>query len=158
MPIAAQHDTRPRDENEPATLVYLIGRLEHGIRRELQRRLAPHQLSVAELTALSGLQRRPGLSTAQLARGSLVTPQAMNLIIAGLEQRGLVERRVDPSHRRALPTQLTPAGHRRLRQVDRIVEAVQTELLQDVPEAEREVLVRALTAAMRRLSLPNTTP
>lgn len=155
---STQDDIRPTGENQPPTVVYLVGRLNHGIRRELQRRLATHNLSLPELTALSGLQRRPGLSTAQLARGSLVTPQAMNAIIAELEARDLVERRVDPSHRRILQARLTPAGRGLLRRVDPIVETLQTELLQDVPEAEREAVVRGLTAVMRRLSMIETTP
>jgi DNA-binding MarR family transcriptional regulator len=150
---STQDDTRPTGENQPPTLVYLVGRLNHGIRRELQRRLATHNLSLPELTALSGLQRRPGLSTAQLARRSLVTPQAMNTIIAELETRGLVQRRVDPSHRRILEARLTPTGRDLLRRVDPIVEALQTELLQDVPKAERDAVVRALTAVMRRLPM-----
>lgn len=140
-------------ENHAATLVYLVGRLSHGIRRELQRRLASHKLSVPELTALSGLQHRPGHSTAQLARRSLVTPQAMSITIAELERRGLVQRRVDPSHRRILQVRLTPAGRRLLRLIAPVVEALQTELLQDVPEAERDGVIRGLTAVMRRLSM-----
>lgn len=155
---STQDDTRATGENQPPTLVYLVGRLNHGIRRELQRRLATHELSLPELTALSGLQRRPGLSTAQLARRSLVTPQAMNIIIAELETRGLVQRRVDPSHRRILEARLTPAGHGLLRRVDPIVEALQTELLQDVPKAERDAVVRGLTAVMRRLVMIEAMP
>jgi DNA-binding MarR family transcriptional regulator len=143
----------PTGESQPPTLVYLVGRLNHGIRRELQRRLATHNLSLPELTALSGLQRRPGLSTARLARRSLVTPQAMNIIIAELETRGLVQRRVDPSHRRILEARLTPAGRGLLRRVDPIVEALETELLQDVPKAERDAVMRGLTAAMRRVPM-----
>ena len=145
-------------ENHAPTLVHLVGRLNHGIRPELQRRLARHKLSLPELTALSELQHRPGLSTAQLARRSLVTPQAMSITIAELERRGLVQRRADPSHRRILQARLTPAGHRQLRRIDPIVAALQTELLQDVPEAERDAVVSGLTAVMRRLSTIETTP
>jgi DNA-binding MarR family transcriptional regulator len=136
----------------PPTLVYLVGRVDRGIRRELQRRLVNHELSIPELTTLSVLQRRPGLSNAQLARRALITPQSMNDVVAGLEQRGLVERRVDPSHNRILQTRLTPAGRGMLRRVTPIVEALQADLLQDVPDEDREVVIQGLVAAMRRLS------
>lgn len=139
-------------DEAPPTLVYLVGRLNQGVRRELQRRLAPHELSVPELTALSVLQRRPGLSNAQLARRSLITPQSMNDVVTALERRGLVERSLDPSHSRILQTRLTRAGHGMLRRVTPIVDALQEELLQDVPEPDREVVVRGMAAAMRRLS------
>jgi DNA-binding MarR family transcriptional regulator len=138
--------------------VYLIGPLNHGVRRELRRRLAPHELSFAELTALSGLARRPGLSAAQLARGSLVTSQAMQGIIAHLELRGLVRRQADLAHRRILHTWLTPAGRDMLRRVTPIVEALQAELLRDVPELDRNAMLHALTAALRRLSMVEGSP
>jgi DNA-binding MarR family transcriptional regulator len=138
------------------TFVYLVGRIDHGVRRELHERLALHELSVPELTALSVLQREPGLSNAQLARRSLVSPQAMSYIISELERRGLIERQIDPSHRRILRTRLTAAGQGKWRMVSSIVEALQTELLQDVSEADREIVLCALTAAMTRLSRVQT--
>ncbi len=147
-----QRDASSDGERWPPTLVYLVGRINQGVRRELQRRLAKHELSVPDLTVLSVLQRRPGLSNAQLARRSLITPQAMNDVVARLERRELVERRVDPSHRGILLTRLTPAGHGMLRRVRPIVDGLQEELLQDVPAAEREVVVRGLASVVGRLS------
>jgi DNA-binding MarR family transcriptional regulator len=141
-------------QDELPTFVYLIGRVNQGVRRELQRRLAPHELSVAELTALSVLQHRPGLSNAQLARRSLITPQSMNDVVATLEQRGLVERRVDPSHGRILRTRLTRAGRRMLGRTDPIIEGLQAELLQDIPARDRDTVLRGLICATRRLSGP----
>jgi hypothetical protein len=43
------------------------------------------------------------------------------------------------------PQRSSPAGHGPLRRVDPSVEALQIELLQDVPEAERDAVVRGLT-------------
>lgn len=132
--------------------MYLVGRVNQGVRRELQRRLSSHELSIPEFTVLSVLRRRPGLSNAQLARRSLMTPQSMNVVVAELERRDFVERRVDPAHHRILQTRLTPKGSGMLRRVAPIAAALQDELLQDVPEQEREIVVRGLAAAMRRLS------
>jgi DNA-binding MarR family transcriptional regulator len=141
-----------------STFVYLVGRVDQGVRRELQRRLAPHEISLPELTALSVLHGQPDLSTAQIARRSLVSPQAMSYIISELERRSLVERQIDPSHRRILRTRLTAAGRGKWNTVNPIVEAFQAELLQDVSETEREVVLRGLTAAMKRLSRVETLP
>jgi DNA-binding MarR family transcriptional regulator len=85
---------------EEASLIYIVGRVNQGVRREMRARLAPLNLSVQEYTALSVLRARPGLSNAQLARRSLVTPQSMIEILAKLERRGLVKRAVDPEHAR----------------------------------------------------------
>jgi DNA-binding MarR family transcriptional regulator len=141
----------PLDE-DPPSLVYMIGRINQGIRRELQQRLVRWELSVPELTVLSVLQRRPGLSNAQLARRSMITPQSMNEIVAGLEQRGLVARRADPAHGGILQTRLTPAGRGLLRRVQPTVDELQDKLLAEVPSAEREIVIRGFAAAMRALS------
>jgi DNA-binding MarR family transcriptional regulator len=134
------------------SLVYVIGRVDHGIRREMRRRLTDQRLSVQQYTALSVLRSRPGLSNAQLARRSLVTPQSMIEILSQLERRGLVRRDVDPSHGRILRTELTPAGHELLVAVDPAMASMQAQMLADVPEADRAILLAGMLSAMDRLS------
>jgi len=56
------------------TLVYVVGRVNQGVRRELRKALSPWRLTVPELTTLSVLRTRPGLSNAQLSRRALTTP------------------------------------------------------------------------------------
>ena len=134
------------------SLAYVIGRVDHGIRREMRRRLTDQALSVQQYTALSVLRSRPGLSNAQLARRSLVTPQSMIEILSQLERRGLVRRDVDPSHGRILRTELTPAGHELLVAVDPAMASMQAQMLADVPEADRAILLAGMLSAMDRLS------
>lgn len=136
----------------PASLVYVIGRVGQGVRRELGRRLEKWDLSVPEFTALSVLHRRPGLSNAQLARRSLITPQSMSQVVASLEERRLIRRRVDPHHGRILRAELTKLGRRRLAEADSIVDALQDELFAEVDAADREIVLRGLLACMGALS------
>lgn len=133
------------------SLVYVVGRVNQGVRRELRKALAPWELSVPELTALSVLRTRPGLSNAQLARRSLTTPQSMNEVIAALEARGLVARTVDPSHGRILRTRLTPEGEQLLQEVDPVVHALQDEMLSGVPPEHREIVLAGLVSCMQSL-------
>jgi DNA-binding MarR family transcriptional regulator len=137
----------PRD----VSLVYAVGRVNQGIRRELRRRLAEWNLSVPELTALSILVRRPGLSNAQLARRTMVTPQSMIEILAELESRGLVHRTVDPDHARILRAELTREGASVLRAAAPVIRDIQDEMLCDVPESERQIVLDAMLKAMERL-------
>ena len=65
----------------------------------MRTRLAEIGLSVQEYTAMSVLGARPGLSNAQLARRSLVTPQSMIEILGGSSPGELVVREVDPRPR-----------------------------------------------------------
>jgi DNA-binding MarR family transcriptional regulator len=138
-------------EPQPS-FIYVVGRVEHGIRREMRTRLAQCGLSVQEYTALSVLGARPGLSNAQLARRALVTPQSMIEILSRLERRELVAREADPRHARILRGNLTKRGRALLRDADRAVAGIQEQILADVPQRERPILVEGMRAVMNRLS------
>jgi DNA-binding MarR family transcriptional regulator len=133
------------------SLVYVIGRLNHGIRKEMRRDLAEWELSVPEFTALSILKRRSGLSNAQLARRTMVTPQSMIEILAGLESRGLVERTVDPNHGRILRSELTADGDRVVSAALLKINEIQEQLLDGVPDSQREHVLGVMLQAMQRL-------
>ena len=140
-------------DTDDASLLYITGRVNQGIRRAMQARLAPWKLSVQQYTALSVLQARPGLSNAQLARRALVTPQSMLEILSKLEERGLVQRAVDPDHALILRAELTASGHRLLAEADPAIHAIGDELFGDITPRERDIALRVMRAAMNRLSL-----
>jgi DNA-binding MarR family transcriptional regulator len=140
------------DEAGGRDLIYALGRVHQFVRREMQVRLAPWQLTVQEYTALSVLRARPGLSNAQLARRSLVTPQSMLEILARLERRGLLGREVDPGHGRILRATPTEAGLALLGHADPGVAAIQDEVLAGVPADQRQALQAGMRAAMGHLS------
>ena len=138
-------------EDEPS-FIYMVGRVNQGIRREMRGRLTECELTVAEYTTLSVLAARPELSNAQLARRALVTPQSMIEILAQLEERGLVQRRVDPDHGRILRATLTPKGHQVLAIATPEVAALNEELFAGVPANQRRAAQAAMRVAMENLS------
>ena len=137
--------------DEPS-LIYVVGRVNQGIEREMRARLTPRGLSVQEYTTLSVLRSRPGLSNAQLARRALVTPQSMLEILAKLQRGGFVRRDVDPDHGRILRAELTAEGQAVLAAADPAVRSIQERMLADVPARQREIVLRGMLAAMHRLS------
>jgi DNA-binding MarR family transcriptional regulator len=118
----------------------------------MRRRLEPIGLSVPEYTALSILAAVPGLSNAQLARRSLITPPAMLEVLASLERRGLVERHADPQHGRIRRAELTAEGTRTLTAGSREIDRLSDQLLATIPDDERDAVRRGLVAVMDRLS------
>jgi DNA-binding MarR family transcriptional regulator len=92
------------------TLSYLVGRLDRVVRSAIADVVREQALSVGQYTVLSVLGHRGELSNAQLARRSLVSPQAMNEVLLNLETRGFVERHGDPTHGRIRQTILTEMG------------------------------------------------
>lgn len=131
--------------------VYLVGRLDRLLRRRLADVLAPHRLTLAEYTALSVLASRSGLSNAQLARRTLITPQSMNEVLAHLVGLGLVSRRPDPDHARVLRTELTAAGKRTLAAANRTVAAIEREMLSGLTEAQATKFAAALASCIEQL-------
>ncbi|GAA1993898.1 MarR family winged helix-turn-helix transcriptional regulator [Kitasatospora viridis] len=72
-------------------------------------------LTMPERSALSLLDRTGPTTSAALAREAQITAQAMGATLAGLRERGLVERRPDPDDGRRIVLSLTDAGREALR-------------------------------------------
>jgi DNA-binding MarR family transcriptional regulator len=95
---------------------------------------------VPQYSCLELLGQRPGLSNADLARGVFVTRQAMDGVLRGLRDRGLVTRPDTAPRGRALPSQLTAAGRRQLQAASTAVRAVEQQMLSTlVPEQQRRL-------------------
>ncbi|MCX4637505.1 MarR family transcriptional regulator [Streptomyces sp. RPA4-5] len=90
-----------------ASLGLLVRRLRQPVEGEL---------TLPEVSVLSRLERAESATTSELARAEQITPQAMGMTLAGLGQRGLVERRPDPADRRRVVISVTEAGQRALRE------------------------------------------
>ena len=135
----------------PVRLSYAVGRLDRVLSRALRERLALHGLSLPEYTTLSVIAAGGGLSNAQLARRSLITPQSMNAVLIGLERQGLVRRSADRAHGRAMPTELTTAGTRTLAACEREVDELETLMLDGLDEAAADELRAALLRLARAL-------
>lgn len=63
---------------------------------------------------LSELSLVPRSSNADLARASFVTPQSMVTMLKSLGTRGLIVRTANPKGGRAMPTELTADGAKKL--------------------------------------------
>jgi DNA-binding MarR family transcriptional regulator len=132
-------------------LSYVIGRLDHVLRRRIAELVEPHGLTVSQYTALSVMRSRPGLSNAQLARRALITPQSMNEVLAQLTTQKLIQRRPDPNHGRAIRTDLTARGERVLAVCDNEVDALEDDLLAGMHISEVEQFHELLVGCVRRL-------
>jgi DNA-binding MarR family transcriptional regulator len=130
---------------------YVIARLERAVRRELGDRLEPNGLSVPQYTTLSVLRSRSGLSNAQLARRAYITPQTMSEVIGALEEKGLVERAPDPSHKRILRITVTRRGRRVLERCDASVNEMEERMLSELSDGDRSKLAHALRSCVHQL-------
>jgi DNA-binding MarR family transcriptional regulator len=133
-------------------LTYLIKRLEMAERARMEEVLAAHGVTLHQYTALSLLERRDGLSSAQLARRHFVTPQAMNQLVATLERDGLIHREPDPANRKILRASLTDRGRAALAASHAAVDELERRMLAGfTPEQEQEFRA-ALERSLRGLA------
>jgi len=139
--------SRERVDKGPRTS-YLVARLDRLVRSQLTEILEPFDLTVPQYTLLSVIEHRPGLSNAQLARRSYITAQAMHQVVNGLEDRGLIVRRVSPDHGRIQLTELTDDGMALLKACDEEVTSLEEQIFGGLGEKGERRLRDLLQAAV----------
>ncbi|GAA1756761.1 MarR family transcriptional regulator [Streptomonospora arabica] len=133
-------------ESPEPRIIYLVKRVELIARAQLDAITREYGLTTLQYTALSVLRAQPGLSAAQLARRSFVSPQATTEMVGTLEAKGMIRREPDPGNRRVLRTHLTDAGRAALEACDRAADLLEERMLRDVAPHDAAALRRALTA------------
>ena len=123
---------------------YQMKRAQHALRGEMDKVLREVGMTAAQYAALSALEAAPGLSGAELARRSFVTPQTMNVILTNLEAAGIVVRRPHPEHGRVLQAYLTKIGEDSAARAHGLVEAVERRMLDRLSQDDRRRLLEAL--------------
>ncbi|MFD6066418.1 MarR family winged helix-turn-helix transcriptional regulator [Amycolatopsis lurida] len=131
---------------------YMLKRAATALRTAMDTALRPLDLTVPQYSCLEVLSQRPGLSNAELARAVFVTRQSMNLVLRGLQDRGLITRPTTAPQGRALPSTLTPAGRERLRAASGVVRAVQDRMLTPFSADQRDRLLHDLAACADALA------
>jgi DNA-binding MarR family transcriptional regulator len=97
-------------------------------------------LTTPQYAVLSALEQESGISNAELARRSFVTPQTMIRIVENLEALHLIVRQPHATHGKVLTTSLTPEGARRVASCHAAVAAVEARMLHDLNAHDRATL------------------
>lgn len=94
---------------------------------------------------LAALDEVGPTSQAELSRRTAIDRSDMVAAINELAGQGYIERSPDPADRRRNVVTMTPAGHRRLRQLDGLLAEVQDQLLGPLSPEDRAHLITLLT-------------
>ncbi|QMU72549.1 MarR family winged helix-turn-helix transcriptional regulator [Streptacidiphilus sp. P02-A3a] len=129
-----------------------IKQCEQALISEKQRVLRPFELTVPQYAAMLALSETPRLSGARLARRCGVSAQAMNGVVALLDERGLISRSRSEVHAKVLVIELTSEGRALLRRADRAAVAVERRLMESFSEAQLTVFREFLDTAIEALS------
>ena len=131
----------------------LIARLGRIWRRESDQVLSDHRLSYATAIPLLVLSRqgetvRQGVLADELG---IEGPSLVRLIDL-LQAEGLVERREDPTDRRAKTLHLTASGEAKVEEINRVLRRVRASLLKDIGSEELALTFETLQRIEQRAS------
>ena len=133
-------------DNDRQPLGFLLHRLHTALRAEVSTTvLEPMELSFPQYICMRILSLSPGRSNAELARDVMVSPQAMNMVVRGLQDRGLVTRPAEVPAGRSRPAELTREGRALLDRTSDGVREAERRVLATVPERDQRELRRILS-------------
>ena len=127
---------------------YVLKRATVALRAAMDAALQAHDLTVSQYSCLEQLAHQPGLTNAELARGTFVSRQAMHQLLATLRRIDLVRGDGGGRHERFA---LTDNGAHRLRGASAAVAAVQEQMLAAFDPAQRQRLYADLVACAEAL-------
>jgi DNA-binding MarR family transcriptional regulator len=128
---------------------YVLKRAQAALRAGMDAALHEHDLTVPQYSCLEQLAHQPGLTNAELARGTFVSRQAMHQLLTTLKSLDLVQGDGGGRHEHFT---LTNTGVRRLHGASIAVAAVQERMLAPFGSEERRRLYADLTACANALS------
>ncbi|HEY2446807.1 MAG TPA: MarR family transcriptional regulator [Rhizomicrobium sp.] len=91
-------------------LTYLLRQANAAVRLALDRALASEGMTYPQQAALTIIRAYEAISSADLARLAMLTPQTVTGIVRALEERGAITKLPDPVHGRILRLAVTEEG------------------------------------------------
>jgi DNA-binding MarR family transcriptional regulator len=152
MTTTGEHDPPvPDDRAHGVTLLYLIKQVELAVRQQLDEVASTDGLTAVQYTALTVLERHPGMTSAALARNSFVRAQTMAEMVTYLLDRGLVVRERDPDNRRQFLLSLTEEGQAVVDRLRDPVAAIEEKMVETLDGGQVEILRTYLARCRRSL-------
>ena len=134
------------------TLLYLIKQVELAVRQALDDVVATADLTTLQYTALTVLERHPGITSAELARNSFVRAQSMAEMVTVLLGRGLISRERDERNRKQYLLSLSADGQRILDELYESVADIEARMLEGFDVGQTEILRTYLVRCRHSLS------
>ena len=141
----------PSQSHIHAEIGRLIARLGRLWRRESDQALSDHGLSYATAIPLMVLSRQGKLVRQGVLADELgIEGPSLVRLIDLLEAEGLVERREDPTDRRAKTLHLTTLGETKVEEINRVLRRLRAALLKDIGSDELAITFETLQRIERQ--------
>lgn len=121
-------------------IAYLLRQAAAALRSALDAEFAAAGLTGPQFLVLNLLAAYPGVSGAELARLTQLTPQTINLVVRKLERDALLDREPHASHGRVLRLALSAKGRQTLQRCKRLADEVERRMSRGLSvDAEAQV-------------------
>jgi DNA-binding MarR family transcriptional regulator len=140
------------DYNPERSFGFLLYDAARLLRRDFDRRARSLGLTRAQWSVLAHLKRNEGSKQAAVADTLELEPITLVRLLDRLEAAGWVERRADPTDRRARQLFLTEKARPVLDQLMALAAETRAVALAGFSEAEREILIEALIKVRANLT------
>ncbi len=134
----------------------LMRRLLIATRMHMDEKLRPQEVTSAQLRMLYEIRTNPGVSGAQLARTTAVTPQSMQAMLARAVQRGWLDRGKSAENHRIVTFTLTAAGTDMLEHGEAIARTIEARVWKGIPVEEVEAVAAVLEQALANVDSHST--
>jgi DNA-binding MarR family transcriptional regulator len=139
-----------QSDDEP--LGYLLYRVMAALRPRLGAELGALGIGVPEFACMHILSMNPGLTSADLARGTNVSAQAMNQVLHALEDRGAVTRPASTPAGKPMPARLTRSGKALLKSANAAAHLADQRIFTGLSADQQRQLKQLLAAVATRAS------
>ena len=127
-------------------LGYLVRQASVAVRAAMEKALAELEITPPQFSVLTMIVAYPGVSGADLARLTFLTPQTINVIVRNLEKAGAIEKSAHAVHGRILQLTATAKGQALLKRCRSRVMEVDARLSGLIGRDEERVVRRWLSA------------
>ncbi len=131
-------------------IAYLLRQAQAAARQRIERALTDLGVTYPQFTVMTMIRSYDGLSGADIARLSLLTPQTVTVIVRNLMRDGLVVRQKHPTHGRILNLALSDEGRALLTRCRRRLAPIESSMVADLSEMEEDIVRRWLVGLALR--------
>ena len=133
-------------------LGYLVRQANVAVRGAMERVLAELDVTSPQFAVLTMVAAYPGLSGADIARLTFLTPQTINVIVGNLEKAGAIAKTAHAEHGRILQLGVTARGRAVLRKCRTRVEVLEEQMAGLLGRNEEKVVRRWLSSVAEKLA------
>lgn len=130
--------------NPTHTFGFLLKDVSRLYVQRFEQRAAVHGLTLPQCRALVHLADKEGVSQVQLAEFTDIEPMSLVRILDRMEAEGLVERRNDPTDRRARCLYLKPKAKPLVDEIWQLVDLTRREAFSGIPKKQSDLLISLL--------------